>query len=109
LPKNRVPIPYVLDRSTSGRRSVPLGGQQGAEALVLLPAGQAARQGGGEPGQLDVGVLAGQLGEAVVAAAPAPRARAARPPDSSPGPLLPASRPAAGRWGLAPRGRERPF
>src|SRR4029453_17208550 len=85
LPRNRVRIPRVLDRSTGGAPppragrappSVGLALHQGAQALVLLPAGQAAGQVGPEPGEVGVGVLAGQLqldvavqlGEAVVAA-----------------------------------------
>src|SRR5215211_5265678 len=45
LPNDGAPIPRALDRSTIRRRwSAGVAGRQGPEALVLLPAGQAAGQ-----------------------------------------------------------------
>src|SRR4029450_6940773 len=49
LPNEGAPIPRALDRSTFRRRwSAGVAGHQGAEALVLLPAGQAAGQVGAQ-------------------------------------------------------------
>src|SRR5215211_1214401 len=74
LPCRRVPIPRILDRSTT--RSACVVGQQIAQALVLLAAGQAAGEVGPDAGELGVGIGAGQLqldvavelGEALLAA-----------------------------------------